>query len=76
MDKKDCSFYVWDDLYKGYVQATLVVYDITNPQSFSGAKTFVRQCLVKEKVDIVALVGSKADLSKHRKVKYEVNDIS
>ena len=58
-------------------KAVVVVYDITNPSSFDEAKHRVEEywrvrrnplgpCLV------VGLVGSKADLWMHRKIKYEV----
>ena len=60
-------------------EAVVVVYDITNPSSFDEAKHRVeeywsdRLFLVRERsYDVVGLVGSKADLWMHRKIKYEV----
>ena len=60
-------------------KAVVVVYDITNPSSFDEAKHRVeeywsdRLFLVGERsYDVVGLVGSKADLWMHRKIKYEV----
>ena len=60
-------------------KALVVVYDITNPSSFDEAKHRVeeywsdRLFLVGERsYDVVGLVGSKADLWMHRKIKYEV----
>ena len=50
-------------------KAVVVVYDITNPSSFDEAKDHVEEywgC------HVVGLVGSKADLWMHRKIKYEV----
>ena len=57
-------------------EAVVVVYDITNPSSFDEAKHRVeehwraRQDLFRP--CLVGLVGSKADLWMHRKIKYEV----
>ena len=60
-------------------KAVVVVYDITNPSSFDEAKHRVEEYwsdglfLVGERsYDVVGLVGSKADLWMHRKIKYEV----
>ena len=56
-------------------EAVVVVYDITNPSSFDEAKHHVEEYLIQERLDschVVGLVGSKADLWMHRKIKYEV----
>ena len=60
-------------------KAVVVVYDITNPSSFDEAKHRVdeywRNCVYRypwKSYDVVGLVGSKADLWMHRKIKYEV----
>ena len=59
-------------------EAVVVVYDITNPSSFDEAKHHVEQCWRDPLFpwdasdDFVGLVGSKADLWMHRKIKYEV----
>ena len=58
-------------------KAVVVVYDITNPSSFDEAKHHVEEYW-RDRVypwksyDVVGLVGSKADLWMHRKIKYEV----
>ena len=60
-------------------EAVVVVYDITNPSSFDEAKHRVKEYwrdrlfpLGERTYDVVGLVGSKADLWMHRKIKYEV----
>ena len=57
--------------------AVVVVYDITNPSSFDEAKHLVEEYWTDranpwQSYDVVGLVGSKADLWMHRKIKYEV----
>ena len=54
--------------YRG-AQVAVVVYDITQPESFSGAKTWVEEIKRKGNPDcIIALLGNKIDLDKNRKV--------
>merc|ERR1711941_239176 len=54
--------------YRG-AQAAIVVYDITNMQSFERAKSWVQELQVRGNPDVViALTGNKADLEEHRKV--------
>ena len=60
-------------------KAVVVVYDITNPSSFRKAKDLVNEYtywiwtgLTLTCSRIVGLVGSKADLWMHRRIKYEV----
>ena len=58
-------------------EAVVFVYDITNPSSFDEAKRHVEKYLTYRLFPgsafcIVVLVGSKADLWMHRKIKYEV----
>jgi len=54
--------------YRG-AQAAIVVYDITNMQSFERAKSWVQELQVRGNPDvIIALTGNKADLEEHRKV--------
>ena len=59
-------------------EAVVVVYDITNPSSFDEAKHHVEEYWrdppfpLGRSYDVVGLVGSKADLWMHRKIKYEV----
>ena len=58
-------------------EAVVVVYDITNPSSFDEAKDRVEEYW-RYRIHrwrsrpLVGLVGSKADLWMHRKIKYEV----
>lgn len=52
-------------------KAVVVVYDVTNPSSFDEAKHHVQK-RYRESCDVLGLVGSKADLWMHRKIKYEV----
>ena len=53
--------------------AVVVVYDITDPSSFDEAKDHVQKLSQKRSRSlVVGLVGSKADLLMHRKIKYEV----
>ena len=56
-------------------EAVVVVYDITNPSSFQEAVGHVqhyKKLWTLSKSQVVGLVGSKADLLMHRKIKYEV----
>ena len=57
-------------------EAVVVVYDITNRSSFDEAKHRVEEYWRARKdlcgPCLVGLVGSKADLWMHRKIKYEV----
>ena len=68
-----------DDRVIGDPVALVVVYDITNPSSFDEAKLYVEAYARRDHLfhwlrscDVVGLVGSKADLWMHRKIKYEV----
>ena len=59
-------------------KAVVVVYDITNPSSFDEAKHHVQEYWGDRlhpwwrSYHVLGLVGSKADLWMHRKIKYEV----
>jgi len=54
--------------YRG-AAAALVVYDITDPDSFAGAKTWIEELQRQGSADIViGLAGNKLDLSSQRKV--------
>lgn len=58
--------------YRG-AQAAIVVYDITNPDTFSRAKVWVKELQRQAAPNIViALAGNKADLGAKRQV--EVNE--
>ena len=68
-----------DDRVIGDPEAVVVVYDITNPSSFDEAKHHVKEyssrynpCPYLRSYQVVGLVGSKADLWLHRKIKYKV----
>ena len=69
-----------EDRVIGVPKAVVVVYDITNPSSFNEAKHYVEAYYPRRdhpfrwlrSYDVVGLVGSKADLWMHRKIKYEV----
>jgi hypothetical protein len=51
---------------------TVVVYDITNPDSFTGAKSWVKELQRRGDPNVViALAGNKADLEGRRKVEFE-----
>jgi len=57
--------------YRG-ASAAIVVYDITNKDSFSGAKTWVNELQRRGDPNVViALAGNKMDLEHKRKVEYE-----
>ena len=49
-----------------------MVYDITNPDSFTGAKSWVKELQRRGDPNVViALAGNKADLEGRRKVEFE-----
>ena len=54
--------------YLTSAELALLVYDITNKESFQSVGTFARG----EQITSVALVGTKEDLSIRREVEYEV----
>ena len=57
--------------YRG-AQAAIVVYDITNADTFARAKSWVRELQKQARADIViALAGNKSDLGSRRTVEYE-----
>ena len=57
--------------YRG-ASAAIVVYDITNPDSFTGAKSWVKELQRRGDPNVViALAGNKADLENRRKVEFE-----
>ncbi len=84
LDDTTVEFEIWDtagqERYHSYAsmnydaRAAIVVYDITNPDTFGKAKTWVKELQQKASPNIViALAGNKADLSSKRMVEYEVN---
>jgi small GTP-binding protein len=57
--------------YRG-AAAAIVVYDITNPDSFTGAKSWVKELQRRGDPNVViALAGNKADLEGRRAVDFE-----
>jgi small GTP-binding protein len=57
--------------YRG-ASAAIVVYDITNVDSFNGAKSWVKELQRRgDSNAVIALAGNKADLDSRRKVEYE-----
>ena len=57
--------------YRG-AAAAIVVYDITNPDSFAGAKSWVKELQRRGDPNVViALAGNKGDLESRRKVPFE-----
>ena len=57
--------------YRG-AGAAIVVYDITNPDSFTGAKSWVKELQRRGDPNvIIALAGNKADLEQRRQVQFE-----
>ncbi|XP_078363916.1 ras-related protein Rab-5B-like [Oculina patagonica] len=82
LDDTTVEFEIWDtagqERYHSYAsmnydaRAAIVVYDITNPDTFGKAKTWVKELQQKASPNIViALAGNKADLSSKRMVEYE-----
>ena len=57
--------------YRG-AAAAIVVYDITDPDSFAGAKSWVKELQRRGDPNVViALAGNKADLTSRHKVDFE-----
>lgn len=85
LDDTTVKFEIWDTagqeryhslapMYYRGAQAAIVVYDITNLDTFGRAKTWVKELQRQASPNIViALAGNKADLSSKRMVEYEVD---
>lgn len=83
LDDTTVKFEIWDTagqeryhslapMYYRGAQAAIVVYDITNQESFSKAKNWVKELQRQASPNIViALAGNKADLANKRVVEYE-----
>lgn len=83
LDSTTVKFEIWDTagqeryhslapMYYRGAQASIIVYDITSPESFERAKTWVRELQRQAAPNIViALTGNKCDLESQRKVQYE-----
>lgn len=83
LDDTTVKFEIWDTagqeryhslapMYYRGAQAAIVVYDISNQDTFGRAKTWVKELQRQASPTIViALAGNKADLSNKRMVEYE-----
>ena len=83
VDDVTVKFEIWDTagqeryhslapMYYRDAQAAIVVYDITNQDTFTRAKNWVRELQRQARPDIViALAGNKSDLGNKRAVEYE-----
>lgn len=82
-DDTTVKFEIWDTagqeryhslapMYYRGSQAAIVVYDITNPESFTRAKSWVKELHRQASANIViSLAGNKADLGNKRMVEYD-----
>mmetsp|Transcript_20432 Transcript_20432/g.31196 ORF Transcript_20432/g.31196 Transcript_20432/m.31196 type:complete len:209 (+) Transcript_20432:53-679(+) len=85
LDNSAIKFEIWDTagqeryrslapMYYRGAAAAIVVYDITNKESFNGAKSWVKELQRRGDPNVViALAGNKADLQSKRKVNFEVD---
>mmetsp|Transcript_5980 Transcript_5980/g.8189 ORF Transcript_5980/g.8189 Transcript_5980/m.8189 type:complete len:195 (-) Transcript_5980:454-1038(-) len=83
LDDATVKFEIWDTagqeryrslapMYYRGAAAAIVVYDITNQDSFAGAKSWVKELQRRGDPNVViALAGNKADLDSRRKVEFE-----
>ncbi|XP_075212723.1 RAS oncogene family member Rab5 [Lycorma delicatula] len=83
LDETTVKFEIWDTagqeryhslapMYYRGAQAAIVVYDITNQDTFGRAKTWVKELQRQASPTIViALAGNKADLANKRSVEYD-----
>ena len=83
LDDTTVKFEIWDTagqeryhslapMYYRGAQAAIVVYDITNADTFARAKSWVGELHRQARPDIViALAGNKSDLGSRRTVEYE-----
>jgi Ras-related protein Rab-5C len=83
LDDTTVKFEIWDTagqeryhslapMYYRGAQAAIVVYDITNADTFTRAKSWVGELHRQARPDIViALAGNKSDLGSRRTVEYE-----
>jgi len=83
LDETTVKFEIWDTagqeryhslapMYYRGAQAAIVVYDITNQDSFVRAKNWVKELQRQGNPDIViALAGNKVDLEEERKITFE-----
>lgn len=88
LESATVKFEIWDTagqeryrslapMYYRGAAAAIVVYDITNKESFNGAKSWVKELQRRGDPNvIIALAGNKADLQNKRKVEYQVHFVS
>mmetsp|Transcript_27410 Transcript_27410/g.51802 ORF Transcript_27410/g.51802 Transcript_27410/m.51802 type:complete len:194 (-) Transcript_27410:309-890(-) len=87
LDDATVKFEIWDTagqeryrslapMYYRGAAAAIIVYDITNPDSFAGAKSWVKELQRRGDQNVViAMAGNKADLEARRKVDFnEANE--
>ena len=86
LNDKRYKFEIWDTagqeryrslapMYYRGAKAAVIVYDITDEDTFKGAKTWVSEIKKKSKNCLILLVGNKVDLTNNRKVDiHMVND--
>ena len=79
----DYKFEIWDTagqeryrslapMYYRGAAAAIVVYDVTDDETFDGATTWIKELHVRADPSVViALVGNKADVTTGRKVLYD-----
>lgn len=83
LDDTTVKFEIWDTagqeryhslapMYYRGAQAAIVVYDVTNADTFARAKNWVKELFRQASPNIIiALAGNKADLAKKRQVQFE-----
>lgn len=83
LDDVTVKFEIWDTagqecyrslapMYYRGASAAIIVYDITDPDSFTGAKSWVKELQRRGDPNVViALAGNKADLESRRRVEFE-----
>jgi Ras-related protein Rab-5C len=82
LDDATVKFEIWDTagqeryrslapMYYRGAAAAIIVYDITNPDSFAGAKSWVKELQRRGDTNVViVLAGNKADLESRRRVDF------
>lgn len=87
LDDATVKFEIWDTagqeryrslapMYYRGAAAAIVVYDITDPDSFAGAKSWVKELQRRGDPNvIIALAGNKADLEARRKITQEEAEV-
>ncbi|CAO2645367.1 Ras-related protein Rab-5C [Lemmus lemmus] len=72
LDDTTVKFEIWDTAGQRGAQAAIVVYDITNTDTFARAKNWVKELQRQASPNIViALAGNKADLASKRAVEFQ-----